>query len=253
MRGARPTRAIALLCLQGCSSYVGNAAVDAAAGGVTDRSPVRDVGPRRDASRCYWDPTWGCDPFDASSCGDASVCVVSEFDSVAPQSECRPAGTRAAGMICSDDAAADRCARGMLCLRGRCVVGCCGGADDARCDARTAGSSCAVPTPSLRVWGCTLPGACDYREGACPTGQVCVPTSVHGNATCAAAGSGGENSPCAADDRCTSSLTCLISFPSSIGRCRPRCNPRAPTAQCLGRCAPFADRPADYGVCEPPA
>lgn len=244
--------ALALLVAHGCgacSSYVGFQGFDAAVGASTDAAPAADQGLPGDASPCYWNADWGCSPYDPASCGPDLTCVVTAFDPIAPRSTCMPAGSLPTGSVCADASPETRCARGLVCLRGRCLAGCCGALDDARCGAHAAGSTCAVPTQSLRVWGCTLPGACDYRAPNCGPQRACVPTGLYGSPVCVGAGDGTDNAPCSDDNACAVPFTCLISFPASVGRCRPRCNPRGPTSPCAGRCLPFADRPADFGAC----
>ena len=186
--------------LFGCASYVGSdpptrlprdATVDEQAsddGANADAPPHTEAAMSDVPARCFWDPGWGCNPYGADPCAPSEGCALTDFDPIAPRAVCRAVGPRPLGALCDETDPSQRCARSFQCLFGRCAATCCGALDDARCAARDPRSACAVPTQSLRVWGCTLPGACDYRADDCPGGQSCFPTGRLGNAVCTVAG-----------------------------------------------------------------
>jgi hypothetical protein len=251
--------------LFGCASYVGSdpptrlprdATVDEQAsddGANADAPPHTEAAMSDVPARCFWDPGWGCNPYGADPCAPSEGCALTDFDPIAPRAVCRAVGPRPLGALCDETDPSQRCARSFQCLFGRCAATCCGALDDARCAARDPRSACAVPTQSLRVWGCTLPGACDYRADDCPGGQSCFPTGRLGNAVCTVAGEAVDGAPCGAAGVCARGLACVVPFGTTIGRCRRRCNPRdSSRSLCPGRCASFADRPADFGACEGP-
>lgn len=246
----RPAAARALLAaslLLACSSYVGalgtpDGAADLPVAVADDGDDVPESG--ADAAPAF---SWcgadfqECDPTSDLGCAAGQRCAIEQLRP--PRARCVDASDRPEGARCGIGFGG--CGPGLHCLVGRCLRPCC---FDRAADACGAASSCAVYTEGAFIRGCTLRGACDYRDArGCPAGSGCFPTSPFGEGMCLPYGASGAGGFCSAPNDCIVGYTCR-SRSGGGSYCARVCNPennRDPSCMC----ADFNDRPADFGGC----
>lgn len=185
----------------------------------------------------------GCDLVAQVCPTTTDSCTYVQFQDGGIGRGCLPSGTGAEGSACSSPSA---CAKGLLCLSGKCAKFC---YRDSDCTG--ANQLCAtlvqVPGANEIPAACTTINGCDPLLQNCTTGEGCYLTTS--GPVCAPQGSVALNGTCTPLAVCTRGALCLVtSSGATSGTCKAFCNLDGGMPNCgSGACG--ALQGVSYGYC----